>query len=269
MAAPRSRIQPHDSRRMTLERGEERGEFEARFCLAHGLFTLHLHTEEGRRTLPAVFFEQSFGLEALGRAGPRVRRVVRWDAEGWTVWWELLERLAEGRPALVALPPLEGAPEIPPSFPSAYLIPPVVAVCAASPLPEGVALYLGAFAWEVASFKPEGMDEPRSVPPGLEALYRLAVAEAFRRERRVLLPVQVPALLTAGTYGHASLRPNDVSLLLSNVVLCLEGPAVLGGEDEAVVGVVAEALRQQGHEVAVVDPLLGLERLLRAAGGKV
>ncbi len=233
-----------------------------KYCLAHGLFTLHLQTEEGRRTLPAAFFEQSLGREALERAGPRVQRVARWDAEGWTIWWELLARLAKGRPALVALPPLEEAPELPSSLPSAYLIPPVVAVCAGSPVPEGVALYLGAFAWEVASFGPEGMAEPRPVPPGLELLYRLVVAEALRRERRVLLPVQVPDLLTENWTA-------DVTPLLGGITLHLEGPAVLGGEDEAVVAAVAEALRREGHEVAVVDPLLGLERLLWARGGKI
>lgn len=242
---------------------------EEKYCLAHGLFTLHLQTEEGRKTMPAVFFEQSLGLEALERAGPRVRRVVRWDAEGWTVWWELLARLAEDRPALVALPPPEETPELPPSLPSVYLIPPVVAVCAASPAPEGVALYLGAFAWEVASFGPEGMAEPRAFSPGLEVLYRRVVAEVFRRERRVLLPVQVPALLASEAHGQVSLRPADVSPLLETVVLHLGGPAVLGGEDEVVVAVAAEALRRQGYEVAVVNPLLGLERLLRAKGGKI
>lgn len=235
---------------------------EEKHCLAHGLFTLHLQTEGGRRSLPAVFFGQSLGGEALEVAGPRVRRVSRWNAEGWATWWELLERLAPGRPAFVALPPLEEAPEVPSSFPSAYLIPPAVAVCAGSPVSKGVALYLGAFAWEVASFGPEGMAEPHSVPPGLEALYRLVVAEAFRRERRVLLPAQVPALLAEGW-------PVDESLLLENVVLHLEGPAVLGGEDEAVVAAVAEALCRRGYEVAVVDPLFGLERLLWARGGRI
>lgn len=235
---------------------------EGKYCLAHGLLTLHLQVEEGRRSLPAVFFGPSFGREALERAGPRVRRVARWDTEGWTAWWELLDRLASGRPALVALPPLEGFPEIPPSFPSAYLVPPTVAVCAGSPVPKGVALYLGAFAWEVAPFGPEGMAEPRSVSPGLEALYRLVVAEAFRRERRVLLPVQAPALLADGW-------PADISFLLEGIVLHLEGPAVLGGEDEVVVDAVTGALRQRGYEVAVVDPLFGLERLLWAKEGRI
>ncbi len=231
-----------------------------KYCLAHGLFTLHLQTEEGRKAFPAVFFEQSVGRDALVRAGPRVQRVARWDAEGWTIWWELLARVAGGHPALVALPPVEGDAEIPTSFPSAHLVPPVVAVCAAGSLPEGTALYLGAFAWEVAAFGPDGMAEPRSFPPGLDPLYRQIVAEAFRRERRVLLPVQVPDLLAENWAA-------DISLLLRGITLHLKGPAVLGGENEAVVAAVVEALRRQGHEVVVVDPLLGLERLLRAAGG--
>ncbi|MGB9724418.1 MAG: hypothetical protein ACP5OO_08105 [Chloroflexia bacterium] len=230
------------------------------YCLAHGLITLHLDTEEGRRALPAALFEHSIGVEALERAGPRVRRVARWDAAGWEVWWEILARLAGGRPVLAALPLLEEAPEVPSAFPSVHVVPPVVAVCAGSPIPEGIALYLGAFAWEAAPFGPAGMAEPRSFPPGLELLYRLLIAEAFRRERRVLLPVQVPVLLAEG-------RPADVAPLLENVVPHLSRPAVLGGEDEAVVVAVADALRRRGHEVWVVDPLHGLERLVWAIGG--
>jgi len=230
------------------------------YCLAHGLITLHWAAEEGRRTLPAVLFEHSLGAEALERAGPRVRRVARWDAEGWATWWEVVARLAGGRPVLAALPALEGAPEVPASLPAAYLVPPAVAVWAAGRASRGVALYLGAFAWEVAAFGPEETAGPHSFPPGLEPLYRRAIAEAFHQERRVLLPAQVPALLAEG-------RPVEVAPLLEGLACRLDRPALLGGEDEVATAAVASALRRQGYEVTVVDPLRGLERLLEAGGG--
>jgi hypothetical protein len=233
----------------------------ARYCLAHGLLTLHVRTEAEEQHLPAVLYQGAIGNEALRRAGPRVQRIARWDAAGWQTWWTLLARLAGNRPALAGLPPLEEPADLTSPFPSAHLVPPAVAVRAASPLPQGIALYLGAFAWEVAPFGPAGMEEPRLVPPGLEALYRAVVAEVFRRERRPLLPVEVPALLQQG------FSP-DVGTLVQGIEPALgTGPAVLGGEDGAVVAAVARVLEECGHEVSVVDPLAGLERLVWAAGG--
>jgi len=178
---------------------------------------------------------------------------------------------------VAAISPLEGVGEPPPSFPAAYLVPPAVAVRAASDLPEGVALYLGAWSCEVAAFGPGGMEDPTRLPAGLEPLYRATIAELFRAEGRPLLPLQVPALFRSGL-------PVEVASLLEGIVpflggpcpeLCPErsrresrrGPAALGGEDDAVVAAVAAALRERGHEATVVDPLAGLERLVWAVGG--
>ena len=230
-------------------------------CLAHGQITLHLRTEAGDRALPAALYERFAGEEALRQAGPRVRRVARWDAAGWAIWWELLAQLAGDRPAVAALPPLNGGSDFAFPFTTAHIIPPTIAVRAASPLPAGVALYLGAFSWEVSAFGHQGMDEPVSFPPGLDRVYRGVVAQVFRQERRALLPIEVPAMLQAGL----SFSVDD---LVEGVAARLEQrPAVLGGEDDVVVGAVATALEGLGHEVALVDPLAGLERLVCAAGG--
>lgn len=232
-----------------------------RYCLAHGLITLHMRTESAEQHLPVALYEHWTGQDALRRGGPRVRRVARWDTAGRTVWWELLARLAGGRPVVAALPADDPSGEVAGAFPLAYRIPPTVAVRAATACDTGTALYIGAFSCEVAAFGPQGMDEPRAVRPGLETLYRVVIAEVFEQERRALLAVEVPALLAAG-------RPVNMSGLLAEVAPVLgAGPVVLGGEDEAVVVAVAESLRQRGYEVAVVDPLVGMERLVWAVGG--
>ncbi len=231
------------------------------YCLAHGLITLHLRTAAGEQDLPAAFYEGAAGQEALRRAGPRVQRVSRWDGAGWQTWWTLLALLAGGQLAVAALPRLDGPAELSLPFPTAYILPPTIAVRAASPLPTGTAIYLGAFAGEVASFGPAGMDDPQAVLPGLETLYRTVVAAVFRQERRPLLALEVPALLHE---GHTA----DVSALLRGLDPFLgAGPVVLGGEDSAVVAALARALQERSHEVAIVDPLAGLERLVWAAGG--
>jgi len=230
------------------------------YCLAHGLITLHLRTESAERHLPVALYEHWTGQDALRQAGARVRRVARWDASGRATWWEVLACLAGGRPAVVALPD-DGSIEVDHAFPIAYSIPPAVAVRAATSLDTGTALYIGAFACEVAAFGPQGMDEPHAFRPGLETLYRAVIAEIFGQERRALLPVEVPALLAAG-------RPVDVSGLLAEIAPHLAAdPVVLGGEDEAVVSAVATALREAGHETATADALAGMERLVWAVGG--
>lgn len=232
-----------------------------RYCLAHGLITLHLRTESAEQHLPVALYEHWTGQDALRQGGPRVRRVARWDTAGQTVWWELLARLAGGRPVVAALPADGSSGDVAGAFPLAYWIPPTVAVRAATACDTGTACYIGAFACEVAAFGLQGMDEPRAFRPGLETLYRAIIAEVFERERRALLAVEVPALLAAG-------RPANVSGLLAKVAPALGAdPVVLGGEDEAVVSAAAEALRQMGYEVAVVDPLTGMERLVWAVGG--
>jgi hypothetical protein len=222
--------------------------------------TLHLRSEVGQQTLPVAFYEQYTGATALQYAGPRAQRVTRWNAAGWTTWWKFLARFAAGRPVVAAVPPMEGG-AVPEELPTVHLIPTAVAVRAASPLSQGLALYLGAFQGEAAAFGSEGMAEPQTVDTGLEPLYRAVVAARFRRERRALLPVQVPALLKED-------EPADVTPLLEAILPLLNGyPVVLGGEDDVITAALATVLRKQGHEVAVVDPLAGMERLVRAIGG--
>lgn len=230
------------------------------YCLAHGAMTLHLRTEVGGKVMPAAFYEQYTGEQALDYAGPRARRAARWDAAGWAAWWELVARLAAGRPVLAAVPPVETA-AVSPEMPSIHLIPPAVAVRAAGTLPRGLALYLGAFAGELAAFDGEDMDPPRAAAPGLEILYRAVVTERFHRERRAILPIQAPTLFQEGT-------PARVDLLLESFLPFLDGrPIVLGGEDNAATEAVAAALRERGHATTVVDPLAGMERFVRAIGG--
>ncbi len=230
------------------------------YCLVHGLMTLHLRTECGEEELPAASYEDRIGAAALFHGGARARRVARWDAAGWDTWWALVERRAEGRPLVAAVPPLEGG-GIPAGLPSVHLVPPIVAVRAAGSLPRGMAIYVGAFGIEAARFDAAGIEEPSTLAPGLEALYRAVVAERFRRQRRALLPAEVPALLREG-------EPVDVTTLLVGILPLLAGrPAILGGEDGAVTAALAAALGERGHEVGVVDPLDGLERLLWAVGG--
>ena len=229
------------------------------YCLAHGLITLHVATEVGEQVLPAALYKEYSGAAALQHGGPRAQRVARWDTSGWDTWWAVLSRYAAGRPAVAAVPPLDR--EIPPDLPTVHVVPASVAVRAACPLDRGLALYLGAFALETARFSPEGMAEPQALASGLDPLYRAVVADLFRRQHRVLLPAEVPALFQEG-------HPPDVAPLLESVAPLLDGsPVALGGEDDAVVAAVAAALRQQGHEVVVVDPLAGLELLVRAIGG--
>jgi hypothetical protein len=267
------------------------------YALAHGAIQLHLQTEAGRRVLPAALYHDVVGEEALHRGGPRIRRVARWDAEGWETWWELLGQVAEDRPIVAAIPALQGQrpghfqalPESA-SWRSATALPPTVALRAASTLPAGTALYLGAFAWEMAAFSAGEMEEPETIPGGLEPLYRSVIAEVFQKERRPLLPLQVPGLLREG-------YPLPVEMLLDQISRFLpasggaalgkdeglpEGPdaptktgpisagapgkgVVLGGEDDVVVQALVQTLTEQGHTVIVADPLEGLEKLLAAA----
>lgn len=243
---------------------QEGGGQETRYCLAHGLITLHLRTEEAEAVLPAALHGEWVGEQALVRAGPRVRRVARWDRQGWQLWWDLLAQLADGRPAVAALPPLPGDGGSPPAVPRAYLVPATVALRAASSLVQGVALYLGAFAWEMAAFDPTGMEDPVSSSPGLEPLYREIISHHFQRERRPLLPLHVPGLLQSGF-------PLNVEGILQGIRPVLEQARrktiLLGGEDRLVVAALATALREDDGEVAIADPLVGLERLVDAVGG--
>ncbi len=231
------------------------------YCLAHGLLTLHFKTELGEDALPAALFQDTTGEEALRLAGPRAQRVVRWDAAGWKVWWDLLSFLCSDCPVVAILPLLDSAEVLPPSIPDAYTIPPVVALRAATSLDRGLALYLGAFGWEAAAFDPRGVDEAAVISPGLELLYRSAITSFFQKERRPLLPPQVPALWAQGFLP-------DVAPLLDHVEPLLDGrPIVLGGEDDVVARAVAAALQEKGREVSVIDPLAGAERLIQAIGG--
>lgn len=230
------------------------------YCLAHGLMTLHLRTESRDEELPAAWHDERIGAAALFHGGARARRVARWDAAGWDTWWSLLAHLAAGRPVAAAVPLLEGG-ELPAALPAVHLISPAVAARAASPLSQGMAIYVGAFSIEAARFDTEGMEEPAVLSPGLETLYRAVVAERFHRERRTLLPAEVPALLREGA-------PVDPSALLPTIRPLLDGrPVALGGEDGAVNAALAAALRAGGHAVDLVDPLAGLERLVWAVGG--
>lgn len=256
---------------------EGEGEMSAlkEFCLAHGLWRLHLRAGGRDEVVPAAFYDAGrssgegiVGEEALRRAGPRVRRVARWDGDGWATWWVLLGRMAGPRPVVAALPALAGekplhpsAPEVPPTMdlPAAYVVPPTVALRAAAGLERGTALYLGALAWEVAAFDGEDMAEPCLVPGGLDPLYRTIIRQYFQQERRPLLPVQVPALLREGF-------PFEEAGLLNPIVPHLEeGPVLLGGEDAVVNAALARALEGQGHPVQLAEPLDGLERLACAA----
>lgn len=242
---------------------------ESGYLFAHGLMNLHLQVGEERRTLPAVLCDGAVGREALAQAGPRARRVSRWDADGWSVLWQLLALLAEGRPVLAALPVGPTSTDLPTVLVGSYLIPPTVALRAAGTLQRGLALYLGAFAWEAAAFADGEMDEPRSLSGGLEPLYRQVIAEIYARERRVLLPQQVPDLLAEG-------YPFEVTDLLRNLLaqpivvkeLAQAGTGLLlGGEDGAILDALSSGLRQRGYAVERADPLQGLERLARLGGG--
>ncbi len=231
-----------------------------RWCFAHGLLTLHWRTEAGGGSLPAAFTEGAVGEEALALAGARARRVARWDAAGWTVWWSLLERIAGGRPAVVAIPLLEEAGPVPESFPLAYALPPSIAVRAAGDVPRGVALYLGAWFWEVTPFDPEATACPQQHPGGLEPLYRRTIARVYREEQRALLPVEVPGY-------HRRTLPDVADLLAPVLPHLTEETVLLGGEDDTVVQAVTLELARGGFRAARVDPLVGLERLVRAGGG--
>lgn len=230
-----------------------------RWCFAHGLLTLHWRTESGEGSLPAAFTESAVGEEALAVAGARARRVSRWDAAGWAAWWALLERVAGGRPAVVAIPLPDQRGPVPESFPGAFALPPSVAVRAAGDVPRGIALYLAAWLWEVAPFGPDGMDDPLQQPGGLEPLYRRTIAAVYQQEQRVLLPVEVP--------GYQGRTAWDVADLLGPVLPYLtEGTVLLGGEDGAIVDVLAAELSRRGFRSLRVDPLVGLERLARGGG---
>lgn len=231
-----------------------------RWCFAHGLLTLHWRTEAGRGSLPAAFTEGAVGEEALALAGARAWRVARWDAAGWTVWWSLLERVAGSRPTVVAIPLLEEAGPVPESFPLAYVLPPSIAVRAAGDVPRGIALYLGAWFWEVAPFDLQATDCPQQHPGGLEPLYRRTIALAYRQEQRALLPVEVP--------GYHKRTTPDVAELIASILPELSGETILlGGEDEAAVEAITLELGRRGFRAIWVDPLVGLERLARAGGG--
>jgi hypothetical protein len=231
----------------------------ARYCFAHGQLTLHWRTEAGTGALPAAFTDDALGAEALALAGPRARRVARWDAAGWSNWWRLLEQIADGRPAVVAIPLLEGAPPVPESFPLVFALPPSVAVRAAGDLPRGVALYLGAWFWEVAPFRPDSVETPVRQAGGLEPLYRQLIARAYQEERRALLPVEVPLY-------HRN-RRLDLGELLSPMLPHLGKETVLlSGEDKTVLDALEEELERRGVPAIQVDPLIGLERLTKAGG---
>ncbi|MGC8875268.1 MAG: hypothetical protein ACP5SI_12585 [Chloroflexia bacterium] len=229
------------------------------WCLAHGLLTLHWRTESGGGSLPAAFTEGAVGEEALALAGARTRRVARWDADGWAAWWALLERIAGGRPTVVAIPALDEAGPIPESFPCAYVLPPSIAVRAAGDAPRGIALYLGAWSWEVAPFDLEATGCPQQHLGGLEPLYRRTIAHVYRQEQRALLPIEVP-----GYHRRAVL---DAAGLLAPILPHLtEATILLGGEDRAVLEAVATELARQGFHPLQADPLVGLERLAKGSG---
>ncbi len=238
-----------------------------RYCLALGQVTLQVRTESGQQALPAALYGNAVGREALERGGLRVRRVVRWDEAGRQTWWRLLEQVVavsstgEGDIAtVVAVPGGAQVEAIPTPFNPVYSIPPTVALrAAAGETPAGVALYLGALAWEVASFGPQEMGEPKVIPGGLEPLYLAVVGDLFRQERRPLLPVQVPPLLEEGW-------PLPEGNWLPATLPASPGPLLLAAEDEVVGQAIGRTLIGQGYEVVFPNPLDGLERLAVAAG---
>jgi hypothetical protein len=101
-----------------------------------------------------------------------------------------------------------------------------------------------------------------SFGPGLDFLYRTVIAELFRRERRPLLPVQIPAVLGEGFSPEVGDIVDGILPRLEEMNPDQKTTCVLGGEDTTVVAAIARELAGRKYDVTVVNPLIGMARLV-------